>query len=269
MIVSDVVRSPTTAAGTERKPVKIAHDRVAMINAHFAWSLLFWGSAKCSLQSGNLLPAIIGFYYSAFHSAFSLAASDHRNHDAALRRVRHAEVEAWVQAENDRPFSVAFLFMRRARESFSYLGFPDGITRLSIVRGNPTGMNFRAKTFSYRDVAEAGETLSEWFMNECWVRAAKRLEKVEGPIRLPSRGNRAWLEEYLGEDALLSVAPETKVLAAAFQPLLSDVPPTPPEWITNTSIWIELTYFSDQPEKDSSQHVDEATKGEPDEESCC
>lgn len=226
----------------------ITHDRISLINAHFAWSLFFWGSAECSLQDRNLLPAMIGFYYSAFHAGYALAASDHRNPDDSLRRVRHAEVQAWVIAEKSRELTVAFLFLRKCRESFSYLGFPTGLDRLHVVRGAPTGIALRAKSFSFEESVQEGKAASEWFMNACWIRAADRLKKDPAGARLPVRGSQDWLTEYLGEDALISVTsdPGRRVARSAFRPLIADAPPSCPSWMSDAAIWFELTNSTDQ-----------------------
>ena len=184
------------------------------LNAHFAWSLAMWGSADVAREENNFLLAPIGYYYSAFHSGFSLINTNHTIHVEDFTQVGHSQLVSWLPID----LILDFNLLRGIRETINYLGAGNPQFKLKIVRGHPFLYTLGKKDLPFFDTILEARDVSQRFIY-------KTLEKIEKFCstegwRGPKRGDNEWQTEYLGEDLLLNVIPRNdqgkEILRRAF-----------------------------------------------------
>lgn len=183
------------------------HQREMRMNAHFCWALAMWGSAEGSRIHSGYIAAVYAYYYSAFHAAVALIATDRTFHLDHMHEMRHGTVEAWLRERLPWQLQRDFALLRGCREATSYLGMGEPAGKLAIVRGYPllvdVGSALPRLTF-FEAVQEASHASSRLIHH-----ALRALEEHCASAKWsgPKRGDERWLEEYLQEDVLLSVIP--------------------------------------------------------------
>ncbi len=196
------------------------HNRVMNMNAHFAWAIAMWGSAKNSKDEGNFLLAPIGFYYSTFHAGFALLNIDHTMHLEHLKRTSHSDLGKKLSNHLDIDNQNNFILLREIREAINYLGMemPEG--KLKLVRGHEFGFDLGANgKYNYFQLVELSEDKSKTFIKFCLNKIQKHCEANVG-WRGPKFNDDEWYDEYLQEDAFISVIPEknrANILRSAFE----------------------------------------------------
>lgn len=102
------------------------HDRIQRSAKHYLGSLMFLESAKETYEKAqNTLLAVVGLYYSSFHSAVSLLWLSEID-SANLSRMRHSQLQRYV-SENlvqqkvvDESFLMQFKNLQQIREYANY-----------------------------------------------------------------------------------------------------------------------------------------------------
>lgn len=194
------------------------HQRTMNLNAHFAWALALWGSAEVAREDGNPMLVPIGYYYSAFHSGFSLLNASSKVPLSALSRIGHTRLKNLLEGilpfMRIRDLSV----LREIRETINYLGGGDPAHKLRIVRGHPFSFDIDGKSYTYEQSLELARDVSKQFIFAVMDTLVSMSEPAVN--RIPARGDDAWLDEYLQEDVLLGVIPRgaagMRVLKKAF-----------------------------------------------------
>lgn len=195
------------------------HKRTMNLNAHFAWAIGMWGSASYAKENGNFLMAPIGFYYSTFHAGFSLLNTDHTMHLEHLSRTSHSALKAKLDNHLDLDNQNRFVLLREIRENINYLGMGEPNAKLRVVRGHPYG--FDLGTFgrhSFFDLVDIAEQQSKDFILYCLSKIEKHCTDNEY-WRGPKFNDWDWYDEYLQEDAFITVIPEKnrqEILKRAF-----------------------------------------------------
>jgi hypothetical protein len=185
------------------------HEREMNMNAHFQWSMAFWGSGEAARESGNLLLAPIGYYYSAFHSAFAMMNTDHSVQLESLKRMRHSRLQAMVESRLDPLSGARLALLRDVRETMNYLGADSAAHKMGVIHGHPFGFELSpSRRLDYRSTIELARTESLKFFDT----VLQFLEYFchSKDWRGPKWDNPDWLDEYFHEDYLLSVIPREK-----------------------------------------------------------
>jgi hypothetical protein len=194
------------------------HQRTMNLNAHFAWALALWGSAEVAREDGNPMLVPIGYYYSAFHSGFAFLNASPKVPLSALTRMVHTRLRDLL--EGLLPFMRIqdLSLLREVRETINYLGGGDPAHKLRIVRGHPFGFDINDKPYTYEQSLELASDVSKRFIFAV-MDGLSSMNKL-AVNRIPTRGDEAWLDEYLQEDVLLGVIPRgatgVRVLKKAF-----------------------------------------------------
>lgn len=195
------------------------HKRTMNLNSHFAWSIAMWGSAKFSKDRGNFLLAPIGFYYAAFHSGFALLNIDHTMHLEHLARTSHSALESKLENHLDMINQKRYKLLREIRENINYLGMGEPSSKLSVVRGHPYGFDLgNDERYNYFELVEIAERESEEFIKYCLSKIESHCSENEF-WRGPKMNSWEWYDEYLQEDAFITIIPETnrtEILKSAF-----------------------------------------------------
>lgn len=194
------------------------HQRTMNLNAHFAWALALWGSAEVAREDGNPMLVPIGYYYSAFHSGFSLLNASPKVLLGTLTRMGHTRLRDLL--EGLLPFMRIqdLSLLKDIRETINYLGGDDPEHKLRIVRGHPFGFKIDDKPYTYEQSLELARDVSKRFI----FAVMDALSSMNKPAvnRIPARGDDTWLGMYLKEDVLLGVIPRgatgVRVLKKAF-----------------------------------------------------
>jgi len=72
------------------------HDRQMNMNAHFAWGLAFWASGEVCREQCLYLVAPVAYYYSVFHTGFSLLNTNLEIPLSDLYHIGHTDLQQWL-----------------------------------------------------------------------------------------------------------------------------------------------------------------------------
>lgn len=194
------------------------------LNAHFAWAIGFWGSAEFAKEQGNFLLAPIGFYYSTFHAGFALLNTDHTMHLEHLSRTSHSALEKKLENHLDTTNQNRFKLLREIRENINYLGMEAPRGKLMVVRGHPYGFDLGlGNKKSFFELVSLAQAESEQFLKYCLGKIEDHCSENEF-WRGPKKNSWDWYDEYLQEDAFITVIPEqnrAKILRNAFNIIMN------------------------------------------------